>query len=747
MRTIVSIFLSLVLILVELIFAPVFAAQRNPPAAPLPANPILPMRFEENVGQSNRQAQFISRGLGYELFLAPSEAVFMFSDRKAKSQANQNMSSSLEKRFSDEHHVKGMKPSVLRLKIEGASGTPIVTRMDRLPGVSNYIIGNDPSKWRIGVVSYGKVRYSDIYSGIDLIYYGNQGQMECDFVVKAGGDPTQISMALDGAEKVSINSNTGDISIETSTGRVALRKPVIYQMDGGIKKSVHGNYRFKSGGRIVFNVKNYNRALDLVIDPVLSYSTYLGGSDLDWPYGIATDVSGNAYITGSTWSSDFPTVGTSISSGPPTSGSEGFVTKLNASGAAVYSTYIGGTSGVDGEYGIAVDANGFAYVVGGTGSIDFPITSESAYQTSFGSGALGNAVVFVLSADGGSLLYSTYLGGSVSDYGTAITVDALGNAYITGEAWSSDFPTTMNAVQSTLKSANGNGFVARIDTTQAGTNSLIYSTFLGGTTSFGDTGNGIGIDAAKNIYITGNACSPDFPVTLSAFKTAPPSNSCSAFLSEINTTQSGSAGLTYSTYFGGADLSSSSFEQGSALTIDSTGKVYVVGYSSAPDFPTTTGATNGGAGKAFVAKFDTAQSNSASLIYSTLFGSTTTPIGSYNQDVANSVAVDASGRAYISGWTYGTDFPTTPDGIQLTPGSGVTGFLTIVNINASSILNSTYLGGSGASSVYGIALDPSFNIYLAGMTGSADLTTTTGAFQTTLAGSYDGFVTKFNALP
>ncbi len=686
--------------------------------------------------------RFLSHGPGYTLFLTADEAVFKFSGQDLISQGKRHGLKFVRDRLLS----KVTEASVVRMKLKGANSALSITGLNRLPGVSNYFIGQDSRKWHKGVASYARVQYSEIYSGIDLVYYGTGNRVEYDFIVKPGADPKQVLLSFDGADKISRDTNSGDVSIPTVAGKMALQKPVIYQMENGQKKIIECNYKFQGNDQLGFDVGDYDRSEPLVIDPVLAYSTYLGGSKQDDSYGMTVDSIGNAFIAGSTWSNDFPVEGTSISA-PPLGGYKMFVSEINPSGTAlIYSTYIGGTSGYELATGIAIDSNGYVYITGIISSADFPVT-PNAFQTSYGSGAVENAALCKLTADGQSLLYSTYLGGTVADEGYGIAVDSGENAYVTGYASSFGFPTTPNAVQSTLKGSQGNAFVSRIDTTQSGMSSLVYSTFLGGTstTIFETTegGSAIAIDSQKNIYVAGTACSPDFPVTPNAFKTTGSADSCSAFLSQIDTTQSGSAGLIYSTYFGGT-ASGSTFDIGYGLALDSSNKVYVSGSSTTSDFPTTTGATNSATGKAFVAKFDTTQSNANSLIYSTLIGGSN---GTSN-DAATVVAVDPNGNAYLTGWTFGSDFPITSEASQSILGRAASTFLTVINEDASQILYSTYWGGTNNFSFsYGLALDTNYNMYITGFTYASDMETTTSAFQPSGSGrGNDAFVAKLTAL-
>ena len=434
----------------------------------------IPLHFEENHGQADAHVQYIARGNGYTVFLTPQEAVFALrAGHPGQTASNKKRFS----RFARPDHGAPQKISVMRMKLSGANAFPAVLPADKLPGVVNYFLGRDSRKWRTGIPTYSKVQYLDVYSGIDMVYYGRQNQLEYDFVVNPGADPNKIAFSFEGATSIAM-ATSGEMNLDSPAGRLTAQKPSIYQVNAGKRKQVSGNFVKRDAYTIGVDVKNYDRTKPLIIDPVLSYSTYLGGSSVDEGDAIAVDAQGNAYIAGDTTSIDFPISGTSVSPAP--SGTTiAFVSKLNSPGTAlVYSTYIGGTTS-DVPFDLAVDASGYAYLAGLTGSADFPVTS-SAYQNSLVSGATRNAFVAKLACDGASLLYSTYLGGGADDEGTGIAVDAAGTAYVSGYASSAGFPiTSSNAYQTTLRSVNGNAFLARIDTTKSGANSLVYSTFLG----------------------------------------------------------------------------------------------------------------------------------------------------------------------------------------------------------------------------------------------------------------------------
>src|SRR5204862_312871 len=405
---------------------------------------------------------------------------------------------------------KNVTRTVLRMTFLGANPNTRVAGQEELPGKANYFIGSDPVKWRTNVPMYGKTRYQEIYPGIDLVLYGNQRQLEYDFVVHAGADPKAIALDVQGADKLEVDAQ-GDLVLHTGAGVVRQLKPVIYQEVDGARREIAGGYVLKSARRVGFHVAAYDGAKPLVIDPVLVYSSYLGGSGgNEGPTGIAVDTAGNAYVTGATGSTNFPTTPGAFQTTVTASGSV-YVTKLDPSGAPVYSTFLGGSGGDDAS-GFAVDAAGNAYVTGGTNSTDFP-TTPGAFQPALA----GPQDIFVTKLNPvGAPVYSTYLGGSATEGGAHIAVDVSGNAYVTGTTGSTDFPTTPGAFQPTF---GGNTFGGAIDgfVTKLGpAGAPVYSTFLGGSGVEGALG--IAVDGAGNAYVAGFTQSTNFPTTPGAFQ-------------------------------------------------------------------------------------------------------------------------------------------------------------------------------------------------------------------------------------
>jgi hypothetical protein len=690
-----------------------------------PALAGLPLSFEPNLGQVDPRVKFLSRGRGYTLFLTKDQAILRIQRRKAQSENE-----------------------LVHLRLVGAKPDAEVTGRDELPGKANYFIGNDPKKWRTNVPTYAKVRYHDVYPGVDLEYYGSpsaHGQLEYDFIVAPGADPSAIALRVGAVREPPLRIDAdGDLMIPANRGEIRFHKPLIYQADSGSSlvtqhgSRVQGRYILDARKRIRFRLGPYDHSKSLVIDPVLSYSTFLGGSDMDYANGIAVDASGNAYVTGYTASVDFPVVnaaqsspggGTCSEDGTATPCFDAFVSKLNSTGTAlIYSTYLGGS---DEDYGagIAVDSSGDAYVAGYTYSTDFPV--QNALQPNNAGGV--DAFVTELSPDGASLIYSTYWGGSLDDVGTGIAVDSNDNAYLSGYTESTEFPVTPGAFQTTYGNGAHHGFVVKFNSggTQVG-----YSTYIGG--SGDDYIYAAAVDSAGDAYVTGATNSTNFP-TLNAFQPNFSGGQCGganafacfdAFVAKLN--PAGSA-LLFSTYLGG-----SGSDYGYAIALDSSANAYVTGYTTSKDFPTTSGAFErvfGGSYDVFVAKLN---SSGSTLGYSTYLG------GSGTQ-VAYGIAVDSNGSAYMTGYNYGGNFPTA-NPLQAQNAGYYDAFVSVLNPTGSFLVFSTYLGGTQDDFGRGIALDPSGNVYVVGATFSTDFPTTPGSFQPSyMGGPYDAFVTVYNA--
>ena len=679
-----------------------------------------PIRFESNQGQiADSKVKFLSRGLGYTLLLMPAKAVLALHRPEAAAPragyARQAPSSAL-----------------LTIEFLGASAHPRVVGRSPLPGKVNYLVGNDPSKWRTSIPLYAQVAYGAIYPGIDLVFHGNQQQLEYDFVVAPGADPTVIRLAVQGPAAASGRSplwidNEGNLVLHTSGGSLIQRAPVVYQEVDGLRQPIAGRYvllqppdnspraRTARSGlatyQVGFRLGAYDRAKPLVIDPVLSYATYLGGNHPESGYAIAVDAAGNAYVTGETILGNFPTTPGAYDTAYNGGASDLFVTKVNPSGSElVFSTYLGGSGDEEG-HGIAVDASGSVYLTGNTNSTNFP-TTPSAYDTAYNSGAV-DAFVTKLNASGTGLAYSTYLGGSQFDEGRGIAVDGSGNAYVTGRTDSDNFPTTPTSFDqgcgtSGFCSGFSDAFVTKLNAAGSG---LTFSTYLGG--SDYDYGQGIAVDASAKVYVTGTTSSFSFP------EAGAPYQSCVKGGTDVFVTKINASGtlLFESTCLGG-----NYYDYGLDIAVDDSDYVYVTGRAGSTNFPTKAAyqATyGGGAYDVFVTKFNEFWDD---LAYSTYLGGSAS-------DVGRGIAADSGGRAHVTGTTWSTNFPTE-DPLQPDPGGGGDAFVAALNADGDGLVYATYLGGAQDDAGHDIALGTDGNAFLTGETESADFPATPGAFDT-----------------
>jgi hypothetical protein len=672
----------------------------------------VPLSFERNDGQAPAAVRYLARGRAMTLLLTADGPVLGLRG------------------------PAGQPPARLGFELVGGATSPRIEAAGSLTGRSNYFVGDDPSSWRPAVPHFRRVAYRDVYPGVDLVFYGNDGDLEYDFIVAAGADPGSIRMRFEGAREVRIDED-GDLVLELEHGRLVKRAPVIYQESGSGRQRLAGGY-VVDGPDVRFEVPAYDREATLVIDPVLVYSTFLGGSQLDFGFAIAIDGSGYAYVTGTTPSADFPTAGSpfddGFNGGSPFG--DAFVAKLSPDGQRlIWATYLGG-AGDDQALAIAVDAGGNAHVTGRTGSTDFP-TTPGAFQPSFAGGSSmqfgGDAFVTKLNAAGSALLYSTYLGGAENDEGHDIALAPTGGtAYVVGGTLSAGFVTTAGVFQPGCAAPGCNdGFITALSSTGA----RVWASFLGG--SGNDGANAVAVDTTGRLLVGGSTSSSNFPGTMFSFQEAFAGGGRDGFVAAVT---SGGTAVSWASYLGGTDDDGT--ESVDAVATDPSRNVYVTGETTATDFPTTPGAFQTvyggpgpfGGGDGFAARINAAGDT---LVYSTY-------LGGASVDSGEAIDVDGTGRAVVVGTTFSTDFPTVVPIQAALAGQG-DAFVSWVDTSGSSLIFSTFLGGGLSDRGNGVALDGAGNAFLTGG-APAGFPTTPGAVQTINGGSSDAFVAKIGPL-
>jgi uncharacterized protein (TIGR03437 family) len=632
----------------------------------------IPLSFEPNRGQAPAEVRYLARDKSYTLYLAGGETV-----------------------------VSGRTGSSLRTRLSGSNPSALITGEDPQESKSNYFTGNDSRKWQTAVPNFGRVRYAGVYPGIDLVYYGKDGHLEYDWIVSPGADPARIRMIFENTDRIRIDKK-GDLVIRTGESEYRHKRPIIYQEIGGQRVAVNGTWTLH-GKEGSFHIGRYDHRKELVIDPPLIYSTYHGGNGLDYAYAVAVDSVGNTYVTGGAGSGNFPTTAplqsslkgaedvfvtkynpngsaklysTYVGGGGPDEGrgiavdvqgnayvtgsagsidfpvvnaiqttqggsGDAFLLKLNATGSAlVYSTYLGG-NGIDAGSAVALDAAGNAYVVGSTFSTNFPV--KNPFQAA--RGAQEDAFVAKINAAGNAWMYATYLGGNNVDQGNAIAVDAAGNAYVTGYTASTDFP-----VASPFRGSNAGAVDAFVTKINPAGSALVYSTYLGGDGT--DYGTGIAVDSSGSAYVTGSVTSDDFPLASPIDSTLGSHAVGDVFVTKLNPAGSG---LIYSTYLGGG-----SEDDPYALAIDQAGNVYITGRTNSSDFPLTNPIQSTRfAFDMFVTEINAAGS---AQLFSTF-------IGGSGSESGRGIAVDRLGNIHVAGEGTSTDFPMVK-AVQGTNGGG-----------------------------------------------------------------------------
>jgi hypothetical protein len=711
------------------------------------------LRFEPNRGQTDNRVKFFSRQSKYNLFLTDNEAVFALNGPHAETK-NPN-----PRRPAGLANSNSAPPTVIRMQLVGAHPRSI-TPSQQVPGQSNYFIGRDPRNWVRDVPQFSRVNYDQVYPGIDMAFYGNDRAFEFDLILKPGADAHQVALRFAGARNV-YTARNGDLVLSSVAGDLALRKPVAYQSIDGEKKPVKVRFVARRSNEFGIALGAYDPRRELVIDPTVLYSTYLGGNASDVGQAVAVDSTGAVYLTGETSSSNFPITAGSAQS-TLAGATDVFVTKFTTDGSAlVYSTYLGGSDqqGGDTSVGptssgntIAVDGAGNAYVAGGTNTSDFPLCppANNCPAPAQGTYAGGKNDAFVVKINPtGGLAYSTFIGGSDVDIAEGIAVDASGNMYVGGQTQSSNLP-VVQPLQGLYKGGT-DGFLAKIDGTTGSVTvgQFKYLDYLGG--SGADIVSAIALDGSNNIYVTGITDSTDFPVRGSAFqKQCGSDGKCNpgtsgtqsdAFFTAI---KSNLSEYIYSTYFGGSGA-----DGANALVVDSAGDAYAAGFTDSNDLAVTPKAYQPAINKAatlnaFVAELDPTGSTAKYVTY----------LGGSSSEAAFGIALDSSGRIYLTGPTTSVDFPIVAP-FQNILGGASDAFVSLLDPSRSGqgqLVYSTYFGGTGKedTQLAGIAIDSNDNIYFTGDTASSSSASppfyiSTNAYQPTISTPPDAFLTKISS--
>jgi hypothetical protein len=683
----------------------------------------LPLRFEENRGQFDSAVRYAARAGGYTLQLSAEGAALLMPGAE-RTEAETTEAGRTE--------AGRMQAGRMEMSLVKANPSAAIAGLGRMPARTDYFVGTR-QHWRTRVANYSRVQYSGVYPGIDVVYYGSQGSLEYDFVVQPGADPRAIRLKFRGGAKASVTAE-GDLALDLNGQRILQKKPVIYQDTAGARRRVAGRYALVGRNEVAFRLGDYDRSRTLVIDPVLVYCsylgssgadqitamkldskgllyitgstttgeipfingaynnnnagltdiflaivntatadgsfplvyfTYLGGAQLDIPLGIDVDSKGVVYLTGSTTSTDFPIVGNSVQTTGAGSQQQAFVAVIDPSQyggvSLTYSTYLGGTTGINTGRGIAVGKDGHIYVIGTTASTDFPVTTSAYAQVLYGP---QDAFLCQLDPNSTSLVYSTYLGGELDDDGRSIAVGSNGLVYFAATTDSLQFPMEGSGYRQTLQGSIGI-VIGVMDQTKFGEPSLVYSTYFGGN-GVGDLSEvrKIALDSQNRVMLTGYTVSSSFPVTPDAIQLRAGGNG-DVFVSLVNPGDPPRF-LVYSTYLGG-----SQGEVAYDLAGDSSGNIYVTGYTLSPDFPVKNALQPawGNGTNLFIAKIQPGTAGQTGLLFSTYFGSA----GVY---VGNAVAVGPDGSVYTAGYsTVGLPSSATGNGYA---GGVSDGFLIVI---------------------------------------------------------------------
>ena len=688
---------------------------------------ILPVLFIENRGQMDSSVEYFIKTPLNNFYLTQEGITFQsFIRTPDPSQRPQHIPQSNQ---ASKGSIKGEN---IQIVFQGKNSSTQICGLEKARTRFNFFLGNDSSEWTADVPSFKKVLYRDLYPSIDMIVSAEEGNLKLEYRIRPGGNVSDIQLRYEGISKLELNHH-GDLLIGTEIGQFVEDRPLSYQERLGQRTEIKCDFVIESENSIRFETGPYERNTELVIDPVLRYSTFLGGSDEELGWVVAVDDYGQAYVTGETYSLDFPTT---VGSFDRTFSGDGdiFVFKIDSSGSnLLYSTFLGGANdhpdGVEGADGIAVDSAGNVYLTGWTSATDFP-TTPGAFDSSFNGGGPEfqvDAFVTKIDSSGSSLIFSTYLGGERDEWGNGLAIDDSSNVYVVGVTYSTNFPTTTAVFDRSHNGGVGDAFVTKLNPTGTG---LTYSTFIGG--SEWEEGGSIAVDSEGKAYISGYTESSDFPVTPGALSTNFNGGDSDGFVSKLSVDGSS---LVYSTFLGGSGEDGCDLDGGDGILVDPQGNVYVSGETKSSNFPATLGVfdtTFNGRWDGFVTKLNP---DASGIVFSTFLG------GSHN-DRCSGIVAGPGGGVFVIGDTESPDFPVTPDALDGSYNGKQDVFAAQLNSSGTQLIYSTYIGGQDIDECDGLALDRTGGLYVTGWTKSADFPTTAGAFDTSQNGDVDVFVLK-----
>ena len=661
--------------------------------------------FIENKGQWDNQVLFAVRIKGLNAWILRDKIVLDF-----------HQSSRRETQTFRKGHV-------VEMNLVNASTEAYAIPQKQLSGLHNYFIGDNPSAWKSNVRIFEEVVIEEVYPGIAIRYYIEQGYLRYDFILQPGGDPSLIAFQIKGCNaKVERKSNT--LIFDTQIGKISQKDLLTYQTNLGKKKSLKSEFQLK-GDILRINVEGYNPSASMVIDPLI-FSTFIGGEAFESLYDMKKDSDGNLVVCGTSPGFGFPTTLGAYSETAQTGGDDAFISKLSADGSQlIFSTFFGGTS-QELCQGLALDNNDDIYIVGTTGSNNLPVTEGSYDETYNTDGFSSNSDIFVtkLNSSGTALIYSTYLGDNGMDFGRSIAIDPIGNAYIAGSSKSFNFPTTSGAFDVSYNGAGWNNVV--VSKLNASGSDLIYSTYVGG--SSGDDATKIALGPDGSAFVTGTAFSANFPTTPGSIKPVKTGNR-DAFVFRLN--PEGSA-LVYSTFIGGNDL-----DDGYSLTVDSDNNAYVTGLTISADYSVTQGVFNSVAGNGenvFISKINPSGSQ---FLFSGLMGGN-------NRDVGHNIALSSDNHILLCGETNSANFQVTSNAHMSTLQGIHDTFVAKISLDGSNLIYSSYFGGTSYETAHVILNDGSDKLIIAGVTGGGNFPTTMGAFDNSFNSGNDPFISKIS---